>query len=116
MLDDDLRAFVVLELFVLIPELFPEGYVFIADRDREPVRTELEVPVRLFFRPRLFLEGYVFIADRDCAELVVLIFFWIEPVLLWLDVPVLERLDIRVFPVGLTRFFPVDDRTDFPDA
>jgi hypothetical protein len=39
--------------------------------------------------------------------------FWVELTLLLLIDP--ERLDIREFPVGLTRFFPADDCIDFPD-
>ena len=74
------------------------------------------VLVLFVFRPVLFLEGYVLIADRDRAVFVVLTFFWIKSGLVGLNDPVRERLDIREFPVGLTRFFPEDDRTDCPAA
>lgn len=86
MLGDDLLAFVVPVLFVIGLELLLEGYVFTADRDRVLVR----------------------------AEFVVLNFFWFEPAPLRFTCP--ERLDIREFPVGLARFFPTDDRMDFPDV
>jgi hypothetical protein len=49
--------------------------------------------------------------DNDLFVLEAYVFIELTPPLL--TVP--ERLDIRGFPVGLTRFFPTDDRIDFPD-
>jgi hypothetical protein len=76
------------------------------------------VEVVLVFRLELVWEALVFIEDRDCilvfAKLVALPFFWIDWTPPLLTVP--ERLETREFSVGLMRFFPTDDRTEFPDG
>jgi hypothetical protein len=67
-----------------------------------------EVLVILVFRLELLAEGYLLITDRDCVracdELVARVL---------LTIP--ERLVTLEFPVGFTRFFPTDDRMDFPE-